>query len=89
MASKIKATTAVSIDDLITAFDYLATCANTLNLLPLRVNAAKSTASIVKRPSATPKTERPSGPIGPVIPIARVAGPPEALVIGQQKCYEA
>ena len=41
MASKIKATTAVSIDDLITAFDYLASYANTLNLLPLRVNVAK------------------------------------------------
>ena len=41
MASKIKATTAVSIDDLITAFDDLASCANTLNLLPLRVNVAR------------------------------------------------
>ena len=40
MASKIKATTAVSIDELITAFDDLASYANTLNLLPLRVNVA-------------------------------------------------
>ena len=34
---------------------------------------------------ATPKTGPPSDPTGPVIPIARVVGPPEALVIGQQK----
>ena len=40
-------------------------------------------------PDVTPKTERPSDPMGPVIPIARVVGPPDDLVIGQQKCYEA
>ena len=36
-------------------------------------------------PDAIPKTDRPSGPTWPAIPIARVVGPPEALVIDQHK----
>ena len=50
----------------------------------LRVNGINR-----ETPGAIPKTGRPSGPSGPVIPRAMVVGPPEALVIGQQKWKEA
>ena len=53
------------------------------------VLGSKLTASTAKRRAPYPKQAVLQGPSGPVIPRAMVVGPPEALVIGQQKWKEA